>query len=83
VDTTIIEKMDKGVKWIIWGLCVLGFGLIVNLAMAALIQATIAGLIVYSTMMWWWETVGLFCTLLCTIAGIGLTVVGLRMLVRN
>jgi len=48
-----IEGMTRGIKGLIWALCVFGLGLIIDLAIAALIQAAIAGWIVYSTTAWW------------------------------
>jgi len=75
--------MDKNRIWLIWALCVFGLGLMISLSTTALLKAAIAGWIVYSTTAWWWVTVGLVCSLLCTVTGIGLAVRGLVILVKK
>lgn len=82
-EQVTIELMNKSIKWLIWALCVLGLGGIIDLAMAALIQAVIGGWVVLSTTIWWGVTVGLACSLLCTMTGIILAVRGLMMLIKQ
>ncbi len=84
MDAIIIEGMNRGIKWLIWALCVLGLGLIISLSMAGLVQAAIAGWILLSpAMLWGGVMVGLVCSLLCAAAGIVLAVRGLMILVKS
>ena len=72
--------IEKNIKWLIWALCVFGLGLLISLSTTALLEAAIAGTITLSQAMGWWVMVGLTCSLLCTVAGIILSVIGLRIL---
>jgi len=78
-----IEEMNKLNIWLRWALCVFGAGLMISLALTAIMKAAIAGWIVLPPTMLWEVMVGLVCSLLCTVAGIVLAVRGLLMMVKK
>ncbi len=69
MDAIIIEGMNRGIKWLIWALCVLGLGLIISLSMAGLVQAAIAGWILLSPAMLWGGGDGGACLFLAMCSG--------------
>lgn len=75
--------MDKGKKWLIWALCVFGLGLIISMSTTALLKTATDRWVMLPPAIWWEVMVGLVLSWLCTVAGIGLAVVGLRMLVSK
>jgi len=83
MNRVTIEGMSKLNIWLRWALCVFGAGLMISLALTAIMKAAIAGWIVLSQAMLWEVMVGLVCSLLCTVAGIVLAVRGLMMLVKG
>ena len=78
-----MERMNKLNIWLRWAICVFGAGLVVSLSTTAIVKAAIDGWIVLSPAMWWGLMVGLVCSLLCTVAGVGLAVRGLMILVKK
>jgi len=78
-----MERMNRNTKWLIWALGVFGLGLMISLSTTAIVKAAIDGWIVLSPAMLWGVMVGLVCSLLCTVAGVGLAVRGLMILVKK
>lgn len=83
MDTIIIEEMDKLNIWLRWALGVFGAGLMISLALTAIMKAAIAGWIVLPPAMWWGAMVGIALSWLCPVTGIVLAVRGLMMLVKE
>ena len=78
MDAVTIGEMNKLNIWLRWALCVFGLGLMISLALTAIVKAAIAGSIVLSPAMLWGVMVGLVLSWLCPVAGIVLAVRGLR-----
>ena len=83
MDTIIIGEMNKLNIWLRWALCVFGAGLMISLALTAIMKAAIAGWIVLPPAVWWGVMVGLVLSGLCPLAGIILAVKGLMMLAKG
>jgi len=82
-DAIIIEMMRKLNIWLRWALGVCGLGLMISLALTAIMKAAIDGSIVLPPAVWWGVMAGLVLSWLCPVAGLVLAVRGLVMLVKE
>lgn len=83
IDTVIIERMNRSIKLLIGALYVLGLGLIISLGSIIffVLHIYLTGFALVST--WVWVAMAFVCSAVCTVAGIVLAAVGMKMLVKS